>query len=611
MILDVRRYSTILVCVFFTACSPAAAPNRASKSAPVAASSQSQDSTNGHNQAAAAHLDHTSNQLTDDAAQSRGAFSLTDVTELSEIDFKHYYDGHGQRYIIEAVAGGIASFDYDLDGRVDIYFTNGADLPSSQTSAAALDARPQQPVAEANALYRNLGDWKFYDAAATSLTADTSFSMGAVAADFDNDGFTDLFVNNFGPNRLYRNNGDGTFSDVSQTAGVAGQNQLGAGACFVDIDSDGLLDLYVGNYVKSPIEENRTRTVDGFPSYPGPLDFQPESDLLYYNLGDGTFGDISVRSGISAVATTSMGVIAADLDNDGDADIVVVNDVERNLLFENDGSGNFSEVGIQRGIAFSGDGNRNGNMGIDSADFNGDGWLDLFTTTFSNDLPVLYRNDGHGNFSDVTNATGAGSGMFPHANWGTVFVDLDLDGYRDLFIANGHTDPNVHRWAFSTHWKVANSVLRNVGGTQFKDVSANSGSGLAPVQSSRGVAAEDFDNDGDVDLVVLNALAAPTLIRNDSETRNHWLQVMLIGRTACRDATGARVIVESERGLAHAEVHSGGGYQSSFGRRLTFGLGDVARVDRLTVRWPDGSQQSLEQVAADQCLYVVQTTDAN
>lgn len=611
MILDVRRYSPALLCVLCTACAPAAAPDSSDKSAPVAASSQAQALARGDDKASAAQTEHTADQLASEAAQVSSPFTLTDVTELSGIEFKHYYDGHGQRYIIEAVAGGIASFDYDLDGRVDIYFTNGADLPSGQTSVAALDDSQQPPVAGANALYRNLGEWKFHDAAAASLTDDTSFSMGAVAADFDNDGFVDLFVNNFGPNRLYRNNGDGTFSDVTQSAAVAGQDQLGAGACFVDIDGDGLLDLYVGNYVKSPIEENRTRTVDGFPSYPGPLDFEPESDFLYSNLGDGTFSDISVRSGISALATTSMGIIAADLDNDGDADIVVVNDVERNLFFENDGSGNLSEVGIQRGIAFSGDGNRNGNMGIDSADFNGDGWLDLFTTTFSNDLPVLYRNDGHGNFADVTHATGAGSGMFPHANWGTAFVDLDLDGKLDLFIANGHTDPNVHRWAFSTHWKVANTVLHNVGGTQFKDVSAHSGSGLAPVESSRGVAAEDFDNDGDVDLIVLNALAAPTLIRNDSEAHNHWLQVVLTGRTACRDGTGGRVIVESKSGVAHAEVRSGGGYQSSFGRRLTFGLGDADRVDRLTVRWSDGSQQTLEQVEADQCLHIVQTTEAD
>jgi hypothetical protein len=430
--------------------------------------------------------------------------------------------------------------------------------------------------------------------------------MGVAVADYDSDGFPDIFVTNFGPSALLRNNGDGTYVDVSATAGVAAYDQLGAGACFLDADRDGHLDLFVGNYVQSPVEKNIQRTTEGFPSYPGPLDFKTDADVLFHNNGDGSFSDRSADSGIAKHSSTSMGCVAADFDDDGDSDIFVVNDVDRNFLFENDGTGTFVEVGIQRGVAFSQDGKRNGNMGVDCADFDGDGALDFFTTTFSNELPVLYRNDGFGNFADVTVEFGAGVNLLPHANWGASFFDVENDGDQDLVIANGHTDPNVSRWAYTTAWKVANTMLLNGGDGHFKDISKHCGSGFSPVESSRGVVTEDFDADGDVDMIFLNALARPTVIRNDSNPMQHWLQVDLRGKSSSRDGTGTRVTVEVAGKKIVKEVHSGRGYQSSFGQRLHFGLGDSKSASALHIRWPNGESQVVVDVPGDQILTVVQ-----
>ncbi len=530
--------------------------------------------------------------LHDSAVDADQRIILTDYSSESQLDFKHEYDGHGEKYIIEALGGGIASFDYDGDGLLDIFFLNGASLGN------------QRGESHPDALYRNLGNFKFANVTNFSGTDDRNFSTGVAVADYNNDGFPDIFVNNFGPDRLYCNNGDGTFSDVTETAQVS-RMELGAGACFVDVDGDSLLDLYVANYVKSPIEKNVKRTTDGNARYPGPLDFEPERDYLFHNEGDGCFVDISSASGIADIATTSMGIIATDFDSDGDSDIVVVNDLDRNLLWENDGKGKFTEVGIQRGIAFSFDGRRNGNMGVDAADFDNNGSIDLYTTTFSNEFPVLYRNDGAGSFSDVTLATGAGGKMKPHANWGTSFFDIENDGDKDLFVANGHVDPNVQLWAFNTAWKVANVILLNVGG-KFKDVSATAGSGLLPVESSRGNIADDLDNDGDIDLVVLNSLTTSTVIKNDTITSNHWLQIQLHGRTACRDGTATKVQVFLDNKTLTDEVHSGRGYQSSYGQRLSFGLGKTSVVPKIKIQWPDGNVEVFTAVPANQLLTIVQ-----
>ncbi len=529
---------------------------------------------------------------------------LNDVTKQSQIDFVHWYDGGGELLIVEPVASGMATLDYDRDGWIDCYFLNGAAVPFDTARTVA------------NGLYHNRRDMRFQFVTAPAHADDRRHSLGVGVGDYDCDGFPDLYVNNFGGNSLLRNNGDGTFSDWTEIAQVGGGERLGAGVCFFDADGDGLVDLYVGNYVKSPIETNVKRTTDGFPSYPGPLDFQPDVDFFFYNNGDGTFSDRSESSGIGLVATTSMGVIAGDFDDDGDSDLIVVNDVDRNVLFLNDGTGQFEEIGIQAGVAFSYDAQRNGNMGIDSADFNADGFLDLYTTTFSNDVPVLYRNDGFGSFEDVTQATNAGDGMMPHANWGTSFLDLENDGDKDLIIANGHTSPNVNRWAFNTAWKVANTLLMNDGRGRFTNISSTSGSGLAPVESSRGLVTDDFDNDGGVDIIILNALATVTAIHNESHSNqststgsNHWLQVELVGRNSPRDGIGARVSFELDGRKFIDEVRGGRGYQSSYGQRLYFGLGRSQSIPELAIRWPDGTRQTLTEVPANQLLTIIQPAE--
>lgn len=520
---------------------------------------------------------------------------LTDCTEQSGISFVHHYDLAGERYIMETVGSGMSSFDFDSDGWIDVYFLNGSSIPS--------DPKDVSP----NELYRNLGELRFQNVTSLAGCGAEEFGMGSVAADYNNDGFADLFVNNFGANKLYRNNGDGTFSEMAMEAGVVLTDRFGSGATFFDANRDGNLDLYVANYVKSPIESHVQRTTDGYPSYPGPSDFHGENDVFFLSLGDGTFQDHTVAAGMSNVALTSMGVIAADLDDDGDDDLLVVNDVDRNLLFQNDGNGTFIETGVLSGIAFNKEGRRNGNMGVDVGDYNGDGHLDVYTTTFSNENPVLYRNDGQSNFQDATQETGAGKDLFPHANWGLAFLDLENDRDKDLFVANGHTDPQVGSWSFTTSWKVANTVFANNGNGKFSNITPLCGSGLAPVESSRGLVVEDFDNDGDQDLIVSNSLAKPTVIRNDSSQRGHWLQIQLIGWKNARDGVGARVSIRTTNGSQIDQVVSGRGYQSSFGNRLHFGLGTDTKVSEVVVRWMDGTIQKTYPTSIDTLLQIRQS----
>lgn len=522
--------------------------------------------------------------------------SLSDVTQPSGIDFTHHYDGQGQRYILETMASGVASLDFDNDNRQDIYFLNGTTLPEPAAS--------DNP----NHLYQNLGRLEFRAVAAGSATGSLKHSLGVCVGDYDNDGFQDIFVNNFGKNALHHNLGDGTFEEVALTAGLAQASQFGAGACFLDANNDGLLDLYVGNYVKDPVLANKLRTTDGYPSYPGPLDFEADTDSFFLNDGDGHFTDHSHASGIASLATTSMGIIATDFDSDGDIDVMVANDVQRNLLLANDGLGNFQEVGILHGVAYSFDAKRTGNMGIDAGDSNNNGSLDLYTTTYSNEMPVLYENDGYGMYSDITLSARAGATLLPHANWGAAFVDLDNDSHLDIFVGNGHTNPNVNKWAYNTSWKVANTVYRNIGGGTFEDISAACGSGLAPVQSSRGIACEDFDSDGDLDVVVLNALAKATLIENVTPNLGNWLQIRLIGTLSNRDAAGAKVRI-SDLNFQHLkEVHCGRGYQSSYGQCLHFGIGARTSIRQITVTWPSGDTSQLRGIPANSRLVIVQPT---
>lgn len=477
---------------------------------------------------------------------------LANVTEPSGITFRHDDGGSGEKYIVEPVTAGLALFDYDGDGLIDVYFVNGAALPP----------RNADPTIT-NALYRNEGNLHFRYVTDEAGVGDPGYGMGVAVGDFDSDGDPDLYVNNFGPNVLYRNNGDGTFDDATDRAGVDCGNRVGAGACFLDPDGNGLLGLYVANYVDFRVENHVRRMQDGIPSQAGPMYYQPVADVLYSNNGDGTFTDVSHQSGVGRVASTGMGMVCADYDNDGDTDVFVVNDALGNFLLQNDGSGHFEEVGLVLGLALNFAGIPLGNMGVDCGDYDNDGWLDFFTTSYSQELPVLYGNREGKFFDDVTSVTGAGAGSEPHVNWGTAFADFDSDGDRDLFVAVGHVDQDIHRWDSATAFRGRNILLENYGNGKFVNVSDHCGDGLDPVESSRGIGVDDLDNDGDLDVVILNSCAGATILRNDTESVHHWIQVELRGTQANRDGVGSHVRVTAGGRTQLAEVHSGRGYSES------------------------------------------------
>ncbi len=529
------------------------------------------------------------------AAWAACPIQLRDVTGETGIAFVHTDGSSGRRYIVETVCCGLALLDYDGDGDEDIYFLNGAPLKGSEAK-----------VAPTNALYRNDGGWKFTDVTRQAGAGDTGYGLGVCTGDYDNDGDVDLYLNNYGPNILYRNNGDGTFTDVTQKAGVGAGHQVGAGACFLDMDGDGDLDLYVSNYVDFTYQAHEVSLIWGRPTYVGPRFYPPVPDVLYRNNGDGTFTDVSAASGVDAHKSAGMGTICADYDGDGDTDIFVGSDLRANLVFENDGKGRFREVGLTAGLAYDSQGVPQGTMGVECADYNNDGRLDFHMTSYQRQLATLYVNAGGGLFEDVTRRTNAGAGSYAHVTWGNGVVDLDNDGDRDLFIACGHLIDNIDTFDGTTSYRARNLVLMNNGKGRFTNVSGQCGDGLVPKLSSRGAAFGDLDNDGDVDVVVLNSRQRPTILRNDSPQGNHWLQVRLRGTKANRDGIGARVTVVAGDMTQIDEVHSGRGYQSDYGKRLCFGLGTRERVDRIEVRWIGGGVDVVRDVRADRLVTITE-----
>jgi len=522
------------------------------------------------------------------------AIRMVDATDASGIDFRHHHGGAGKGYIVEGMAGGLALFDYDGDGMIDVYFLNGAPLKGTEVD------RPLH-----NALYRNNGDWTFSDVTEEAGVGDPGHGMGVAAADYDNDGDVDLFVNNFGPNVLYRNNGDRTFTNVADEVGVRGGNRVGAGVAFCDIEGDGDLDLFVANYVDFTYENHVPIVIQGQRFQAGPQYYRPVPDSLFRNDGDGTFNDISRESGIAAVAGPGMGVVCGDFDEDGDPDIFVCNDGEANFLFQNDGTGKFREAGLVAGVAYDFQGRKNSSMGVACGDYDNDGHLDLFVTDYQAEMPVMYRYLGGGLFEDATSTARISDDLFPHVHWGAGLVDFDNDGDRDLFIACGHFD-RIEQLDDRTSLELPNFLLMNTGDGRFTDVSNRCGDGLNVVASSRGAAFDDLDNDGDIDAVILNSHTRPTILRNDSTGGGHWLEVELRGTTSNASGVGARVRVVSDGRSQVAEVHSGRGYQSHYGTRLHFGLADQPHVDRIEVRWPTGKLEAFPATAADQRVELIE-----
>ncbi len=535
---------------------------------------------------------------------AQSPIQLTDVTSRTGITFRHDDGSRGGYYIVEAMSAGLALFDYDQDGDQDIFFLNGTPIDPAKSSTAPGDRTIGCE------LYRNDGGWKFTNVTQAAGVGFRGAALGVAVGDYDRDGDPDLYLNNYGPNVLYRNDGDGTFTDVTNEAGVGNGHRVGAGAAFLDIEGDGDLDLYVANYIQFRPADHVPRTRQGYPVYGSPADYPSDSDTLFRNNGDGAFTDISREAGIDDQAP-GMGMVCADYDQDGDTDIFVASDGQANVLYQNDGKGHFQDVALLAGFAYDLAGKPHAGMGVDCADYDQDGRLDLHVTSFQAELATLYRNAGDGFFEDVTIPSGAGNGTRAPVTWGNAIVDLDNDGHRDLLMAAGHLNDLQNKFDQSTDYEVPKIVLRNLGNGRFANVSDQSGNGPLVARSSRGLAVDDLDNDGDLDAVVLNSRREPTLLRNDSPRKHHWIQIKLQGVNTNRDALGARVELMSGKWQSVDEVHSGRGYQSHFGTVLHFGLGKISHLDKISVHWLGGKAETWTNIPCDQRLVLVEGQSGN
>jgi tetratricopeptide (TPR) repeat protein len=526
---------------------------------------------------------------------------FADVTAQSGLDFVQVSGGPEQRYILEAMTGGAAFLDYDGDGYLDLFLTSGSRLESP-------------PPGAGNRLYRNVpgrgGERAFLDATDQAGLRHSAWSTGCATGDYDNDGDVDLFVACWGPDLLYRNEG-GRFTEVGQRAGVAHPG-WGASAAFGDLDQDGYLDLYVTQYLvfdfsSPPNQGQLCRGYKGLETFCGPHGMKAQADLLYRNLGDGRFADLSAATGIGQHQYPGLGVVFTDYDDDGDLDLYVANDSEPNLLFRNEGGWRLEEVAAFAGAAYSEEGRSQAGMGVDAGDFDNDGDVDLFVTNFSDDVNTLYQNQGKGSFADATAAVGLSDKPRPYLGWGTAFTDADNDGWLDLFAANGHLYPQLKDHPSGLRYAQPCLFYWNEGG-MFRQALPGPAMGVPRV--SRAVAFGDYDNDGDADLLIANLNGAPTLLRNEGGNRNNWLGLELRGTRSNRDGIGARVSLFAGQGRQVREVKRGCGYQSAHDGRVLFGLGAAEGVERVEIRWPSGQVQVLENPPVRRYLVVQEGTAA-
>jgi hypothetical protein len=506
-----------------------------------------------------------------------------------------------KKWILETTGCGIAFFDYDNDGWLDIFQVNGTTLDGGSGAPPT------------NHLYKNNRDGTFIDVTAAAGLTRTGWGQGVCIGDYNNDGWEDLFVTYWGQNVLYRNNGDGTFTDVTHEAGLlqtGPRPRWNTGCCFVDYNRDGLLDLFVANYVDLDFDKTPAAGSGpfcqwkGIPVMCGPRGLPAGVNILYRNNGDGTFSDVSVASGVSLPrGHYGFTALTGDFDNDGWPDIYVACDTTPSLLFRNNHDGTFTEIGVKAGCAFNDDGKEQAGMGAAAGDYNCDGLLDIFKTNFSDDTATLYRNQGDGTFEDATFASGLGKNT-QYLGWGCGFVDIDNDGWLDIFQANGHVYPELEGTGANVPFREKKLLYRNLRNGRFEDISARAGNALSKPYSSRGVAFGDFDNDGDVDIVINNMHDPPVLLRNDGGNRNRWLQIKVQGTRSNRSGIGARVIVKSGEHSQMDEVRSGGSYISQSDLRLHFGLGSMTKVDLVEVRWPSGMVDRLTNVSTNQLIRV-------
>lgn len=527
---------------------------------------------------------------------------FTNVAEKAGISAFHNACGSAEKeYLVETLGSGVALFDYNNDGLTDILLVNGSSFKIlSNTHLPRTSSR----------LFRNNGDGTFTDVTKESGLINDGWGVGVTVGDYDNDGHRDVFITNFGTNALFHNNGDGTFTNVTKEAGLEGGN-WSTGCAWGDFDRDGLLDLYVARYVdfnKAQMPKPGANTYCNYRGVPvacGPRGLPGLSDLVYHNEGNGRFREVSFEVGIrDSIEAYGLGVVWLDFDNDGWPDIFVANDSMPNYLWRNKHDGTFEEVGMEAGCALSADGRAQSNMGIAVGDYNNDGWLDIFVTHFSEDYNTLYRNDG-GRFEDVTYQAGLGTTSYRQLAWGTGFLDFDNDGWKDIFVANGHIYPEATQ-AGNSYFQ-QNQLLRNLRDGRFLPLTAEE-SGLAEARSSRGAAWADLRNRGWMDVVVNNIDNEPFLYQAANNNANHWMRFKLIGTKSNRDAIGARVMVTTSSFRQMDEVRSADSFISSSDVRLHFGLGAVGGVDKVEVRWPDGTIEQCTNLSADREWVIRQGT---
>jgi enediyne biosynthesis protein E4 len=540
------------------------------------------------------------------AATGDIGISFINVARESGLNAKTIYGGeHKNKNLLETTGCGVAFYDYDNDGWLDIFLVNGTRLEGFPAGS--------EPTSH---LFRNNRDGTFTDVTAKAGVAHSGWGQGVCVGDYDNDGWDDLFVTYFGKNVLYHNNGDGTFSDVSQKAGVAGKGtRWNTGCAFVDYDRDGRLDLFVANYIDldlatAPVPESGPCLYKSVMVACGPPGLQGGKNILYHNNGDGTFTDVSEAAGIfSATGTYGLGVLTADLDNDGWPDIYVANDSTASALYQNKKNGKFQDIAIEAGCALSPDGKPQAGMGVSAADYDLDGNLDIVKTNFAGDTPSLYHNQGGANFEDATFTAGLGAHT-QYLGWGCGFFDMDNDGWPDILICNGHVYPEVEQLKTEAGYAQRKLLYRNLHNGHFADVSLQVGPGISEPSASRGAAFGDFDNDGDIDVVVNTVNDYPQLLRCDSKLDHNWIKVRTIGTKSNRSGIGARLKCvthtpgDTKPHQQIDEVRSGGGYFSQNDLRVHFGLGKAEKVDALEIRWPSGQVEMLKDIKVNQVIFV-------
>jgi hypothetical protein len=525
--------------------------------------------------------------------------NFVDITAGSGVRFQHIATHTSRKYLIETMGSGVALFDYDSDGRLDIFLVNGAPL----TDPTPKGTIPQKTGPKFwNRLFHQKSDGTFEDVTEKAGLQGVGYGMGVAVGDYDNDGYEDLFVTAYGGNKLYHNNGDGTFSDVTEQAGVGGSG-WSTSAAWIDLDNDGRLDLVVLRYIQWDFDDVWCgEHKEGYRAFCHPDMFQAIAPLVYHNDGNGRFTEVGKKLGL-AVPGKSLGIAIADYDRDGHIDIVVANDSMPEFLYHNNSDGTFEERGLISQVAVDEDGRTYAGMGLDFADFNNDGLPDIVVDDLANQMYAVYQNAGDGTFNYTTKTSGMGRMSMLHSGWGLRFLDYDNDGWKDLLIAQGHDLDTVELTNPQLHYREPMLLARNTG-RGFVDVSAESGSAFHEAWVGRGLATGDIDNDGRIDAVVSTNDGPAHVIHNETRTANHWLILKLVGHTSNRDAIGALVKVTTSQGPQYTTVTTASSYLSSSDKRVHFGLGADTAAQTVEIHWPSGIQQMLKNVHGDQILQV-------